>query len=585
MTLATSLTQLESAQLVRRLAEPELEYMFKHALVHDVVYESVLKQDRRRLHLATGEALEHIYSQRLDELAPMLAQHFDEAGDPRALRYHIQAGDAAACRYARSEAIQQYTRAIELAKELGAPANDLIRLYLECGKMMEQRGRHAEALAGYKEMESFARERHDRSIELAALIARATIYSTPTVAADVAQGQALSEQALAIARELGDRAAEAKVLWNLTLLYWNWRTEQSQTAIHFGEESIAIARELNLREQLAFTLHDIYRLYLMVGRIERAQATLSEAQSLWRELDNKPMLTDGLTSLAIVKYLLGDFESGLALTREARHISLDIDNLWGQSYSLWITGVIQFELGDYGGAMEAWEQSYRLGEEAGFAAARVNAQGFRAWAYAELGGCEQGARVARTLIDKIPGMPVSWRGAVHAVLAMCQICAGKPEDAQTSIDLARQHQFERYPLTNLFSLAQLELSIAQGNPARTIVDAEHFLDAVHQAHTTVLEPHIRYFAGRAYLDLGDHVRAAQHLSRALEQAEAFRSRRVLWRIYAALGKLEAQRGNRIAADMWCNRAREVIDYIVDHAGSGELRNSFLARSDVRDVLS
>src|SRR3970282_3005120 len=98
-------------------------------------------------------------------------------------------------------------------------------------------------------MEALARARGDRALELAALMARATLRSTPTAAHDPARGQALSEQALALARELGDRTAEAKILWNLTLL--NSFTGQLRAAAGYGERALALARDLCLAAELA----------------------------------------------------------------------------------------------------------------------------------------------------------------------------------------------------------------------------------------------------------------------------------------------------------------------------------------------
>jgi predicted ATPase len=93
------LGELEQASLIR-LADslPELAYVFRHALIHDSAYESLVRADRRRVHLLTGEALEALYAgrDRPAELAPQLARHFEEAGDDaRALRYYTLAGDAA----------------------------------------------------------------------------------------------------------------------------------------------------------------------------------------------------------------------------------------------------------------------------------------------------------------------------------------------------------------------------------------------------------------------------------------------------------------------------------------------------------
>src|SRR5262245_2715047 len=86
------LQTLESSGLLRLAQiEPDLVYLFRRALVQEAAYESLLRQDRRSLHLAVGETLERLNPERPAALAPVLAHHFDVGGDePRALDYLIQ---------------------------------------------------------------------------------------------------------------------------------------------------------------------------------------------------------------------------------------------------------------------------------------------------------------------------------------------------------------------------------------------------------------------------------------------------------------------------------------------------------------
>src|ERR1051325_3095540 len=118
MPLQTDLTTLEATGLIRlSQVEPELEYLFRHALIQDAAYNSLLKNNRRTLHQAVGETLERLYPDRRDELSPVLGQHFLEAGDEaRALNYFSLAGDVALKIYANAEAALHYTHAIEIAK-------------------------------------------------------------------------------------------------------------------------------------------------------------------------------------------------------------------------------------------------------------------------------------------------------------------------------------------------------------------------------------------------------------------------------------------------------------------------------------
>src|SRR5688572_31253272 len=135
MTLATQLEKIESSGLIRLAqVDPELEYMFRHALVQDATYESLLKADRRSLHHAVGETLEGLYAGRLDEIAATLALHFERAEEyEKALEYLIRAGEAAARVYAIAEAIELFDRALKLVPA-SFSESDLINLYSQYGR-------------------------------------------------------------------------------------------------------------------------------------------------------------------------------------------------------------------------------------------------------------------------------------------------------------------------------------------------------------------------------------------------------------------------------------------------------------------
>ena len=117
MTVISQLSKLESAGLIRLAQyEPELEYLFRHALVQDAAYSTLLTTDRRRLHQAVGEAVETLYADRLDELAAMLARHFQRAGDEQhALDYYVRAGYSALASFANQEAETLFRSALALS--------------------------------------------------------------------------------------------------------------------------------------------------------------------------------------------------------------------------------------------------------------------------------------------------------------------------------------------------------------------------------------------------------------------------------------------------------------------------------------
>jgi ABC-type transport system substrate-binding protein/class 3 adenylate cyclase len=112
--LLPTLSELQWLQLVveeRGGAAPE--YRFRHGLVQEVAYGSLVEARRRDLHRLVGEALLELHPDSPVETYGLLARHFAEADEPdRAVEYLLKAGDAARAAYAQQEAIELYRRAL-----------------------------------------------------------------------------------------------------------------------------------------------------------------------------------------------------------------------------------------------------------------------------------------------------------------------------------------------------------------------------------------------------------------------------------------------------------------------------------------
>jgi len=121
--LQNALTQLEQAELVFRRGEPpEAIYSFKHALVRDAAYESLLKSRRQPLHGQIARTLEERFSDIVASQPEIVAHHFTEAGlvEP-AIDYWLKAGQHAARRSANAEALNHLARGLELLPTIDDP--------------------------------------------------------------------------------------------------------------------------------------------------------------------------------------------------------------------------------------------------------------------------------------------------------------------------------------------------------------------------------------------------------------------------------------------------------------------------------
>src|SRR5207249_10959320 len=116
MSAREELGRLEASGLIQIAAlQPELEYLFRHVLVQEAAYASLLKQDRRALHKAAAEAILALHPDRQREFAPVVAMHLEQAGEnEKAAEYLVLAGEHALERFANKEAVAFFQRAIDL---------------------------------------------------------------------------------------------------------------------------------------------------------------------------------------------------------------------------------------------------------------------------------------------------------------------------------------------------------------------------------------------------------------------------------------------------------------------------------------
>lgn len=580
MKIETILSQLETAQLVR--AAGEWEYLFKHTLTQETVYESLLRSTRREIHERVARTYEDLYADRLDEFAAPLAQHYAEAGnDTKTLEYSIRAGDAAARMYANTEAILHYTHAIAIAKQ---HATALEELFLKCGRAFEHSGQFAKALENYQAMESCARDRADRAMELAAVMARATLHATPTTVQNLDLGRVLLDHSLALARELKDRAAESKALWNLMLLEY-FCGHQSQ-AIVFGEEALEIARDLGLREHLAFVLNDLARNYAAVGQRDPAHRALTEARALWQAMGNLPMLADNLSTAADNAASFGEYDQAMAYAQESYRISLSIGNLWNQAYSRWIMGNVHSERGELDQAQTALNETIQLGDQAGFVIAAWIARVVLAWTCGDLGLPARGIAMLEPHVERVRQIDVPFKAWGLGILGYLYLLDGNAAQARAFLDEAKQS-------ANLFDIGAL-VPVVYTLTEGAYVMAHHDFARVEQmahdllaryAETTIhmFKSDVMLLAARALRAQNKIDESRAMLMQARAEAEALGVRRVLWAILAEWSALEERTGNREKAEALRAESRAIIEFIVAHTPD-EFRASFLNLPNVRAAI-
>ncbi|RLC89456.1 MAG: hypothetical protein DRI37_03750, partial [Chloroflexi bacterium] len=137
--------------LVARPEAGEQVYAFRHILTQDSLYHSLLRSQRPELHRTVAEAIEHCYAEDISSHIEVLALHYDRAGvREKALHYAVLAGDRARERFANREALEYYSRALQLTQHFGEQIATEQHINLCLGDVNQYIGNYEEAIACYR---------------------------------------------------------------------------------------------------------------------------------------------------------------------------------------------------------------------------------------------------------------------------------------------------------------------------------------------------------------------------------------------------------------------------------------------------
>ncbi len=230
------------------------------------------------------------------------------------------------------------------------------------------------------------------------------------------------ERAQTLARDLGDRAAEARILWNLLILSAYTGGDPHQR-LAYGEQALALARKLDLPEQLAYTLHDIFYAYAGVGQWDRARAALYEACERWQSLDNLPMLSEARMRLHWTYLVAGEYEQAIAHAEEAYSLGVESHNLDAQALSHFMIGFVHWERGQIDQALTTMEEDIAIAESVRSLTPLIGTRADLGLLYGELGDVEHGlalADLARTVAEEQLPILRFWPHAIQVSLRLRQ---------------------------------------------------------------------------------------------------------------------------------------------------------------------
>ena len=321
--LVRSLALLQAAEFIyERPTVAQTEYTFKHALIHDVAYKSVLQERRKAIHATTAEAFETLYSSRLEDHLDKLVYHYRLSGNrPKTAHYLHQAGQRAYERSAVSEALSHLNAALEMVGQLpadGSAAELELALQISLGNsLMSTGGFAAEGVARSFER---ARELCGRLSDSSQLVpALFGLWAFHNFGGNLRTARELGEELLSLAERRKDLAAElmAHEALGVTLTYLGELRGAIEHCTHGvsiyqpGQKLPAFLAQIlsSCRTWLALAL-------ALTGQAESAVGICSEAVEVARESKQTVALANALVGAGVLAAMLGDARAAEACSGE-----------------------------------------------------------------------------------------------------------------------------------------------------------------------------------------------------------------------------------------------------------------------------
>ena len=406
------LPALVRRELTLPRADPALdglrEYAFRHKILHQVTYDTVLKRKRRELHGKVAHWLSGLAGVRANDFLGITAEHYDKAGDAvNAAEYHARAAEHARERFAHDSALHHVRRAlalldpIELAEtglghaKASTPVAALrLRWRLLCARerTLDMQGRRKEQRADIDALDMLADALDDdhrrahvawrrsiiamrtadweacesaarRAMALAArsgdhalrLRGQRQLASALASSGNPESGRALAHQGLAEARERGLRPNEAFFLNTLSVIASH--QDDLMGLLELTRQSLVIDRETGDRRAEAITLGTLGASWMVLGDHVQAKRDLEEGLRLIRTNGDRALECTPLINLSQLALWQGDDAHALALAHSALGMAVAAEARDWEAVALLYIGHAEQALGRHAKALQAYERA------------------------------------------------------------------------------------------------------------------------------------------------------------------------------------------------------------------------------------
>jgi tetratricopeptide (TPR) repeat protein len=397
--LQSGLGQLVVDELLyQRGRPPRSRYLFKHALIQDAAYQSLLKRTRQQYHQRAAKLLEDRFPDVASTQPELVAHHYTEANCPaQAIAYWITAGGAAASKSANVEAIDQFRKGLEL-------------------------------IAALPDM----RERAERELDLQMALGPALVATKHLSHPDIGRAYA---RAWELCQQLGDHSRGFTALRGLYIYHLGLL--EMDKARHFAEKGLRVAERLDDAALLVGARTALGVVLYNQGKLEPALGHLRQSSEMYdpnMQFPDWPASHPGVLCqlfLSLISWMLGYPDRSLDEVRAAVRNAETLGNAYTLAQALCWAAFVHIFRHEPSAAADCAGRALAICEEHRIALHRANALCTGGWALGASGESEKGLAQIAQGVDSYGTGPN--QNILLALQADAQLAAGKPEAALASV--------------------------------------------------------------------------------------------------------------------------------------------------------
>ncbi len=548
--LTDSLDELKKLELIYESGyQPELAYMFKHALTHDVAYSTLLIKRRRVLHRTVADGIETLFAERLTEHYEALAYHYEKSQTwDKALDYLERAGDKAVSACANQEAIGFYTRALKASEILGDEA---------------------------------------RSRRLGIAEKRAWIYFT---VADYVAAVESAGIVLKVAEETDDAVLESHALSLIGFFQlYGHDFEPAEASLI---RAIELSETQDETDILFMSRTALFAIQKLLNRHEEAKEQRKIVEKLARKDSNPFALSNWIFSSGLDSNWRGDYAAAAARAGSWRELPDDAPQVM-ILFARWSEAVVFASMGRYTQSLQFLQAIEAECERIGEIAVRARALNTMGWIYGDLQNNSRAIELSdRGIIvaleegdepEKISNARLNWGDTLVGTQRLDEadklfspvgkvIGNPRPED-HWMLWRFSQHYFH----------SAGELCLAREETERALGLADECLVLAEPSESKKYIVKARRLRGHALLSAGDIPGALVEMKSAAQIAKVLGNPPQLWKSYVGLAEVLRANNESGASDDALREAGKVVAAVAKGLDDESLRNDFLNSDEIRAI--